>query len=680
MFLLVCSIFGNVSAEEAVQKATENSDALSGRMLVSDFQSPDVHWYDASGGKMKLETIPEGLKVSTDFANNPVARLSVDAHVSLDLTNWNRFEIETNIDSHDAFSSSSLYFHSGGGWYSCGSSVPEGNGKITFRKSDFNSEGSPAGWDKIDTVRFSLWRMGEKESSIVLSSFSCAMEPVLFVSILNPEGVELWIGANNASILSKQLKNVGIESDQCVMPKEASAEMWDKILSRRFAVIVNHVRHMKPETRALLERWASEKHAVLMFLDGDLRENPIETDALLTQFAQSSALKSLIVKNCLRHASTMMDAEVSNAAEITAAAQKVFDEDGVPAGVQYCEVKHAQNLQKAALKTDPDGSMKFRAWWNHDGLGAYLGDWARTAKELRAAGFTAVIPNMLWVGSTLFPSKYAPTSELYEKYGDQMKQCIDACHAEGIEVHVWRVCFNGKSHIQPELLEKYRTENRLQKDRNGETIPWLCPSNPENIETEVGAMMELADNYDVDGVHFDYIRYESGCYCDGCRARFEKETGAKIENWPSDVLNGPQEEAFHEWRAAQITNIVKRVHDQMREKHPNVKLSAAVFSSYPSCRESVGQDWALWAREGYVDFLCPMNYTQDARTFRTLSAFQQTLVPEGFPLYFGIGEWRVTPDGTVQQIQCADEIDAKGFTIFNLTESAAGRILPLFTK
>ena len=40
---------------------------------------------------------------------------------------------------------------------------------------------------------------------------------------------------------------------------------------------------------------------------------------------------------------------------------------------------------------------------------------------------------------------------------------------------------------------------------------------------ERDAMLEVATNYDVDGIHFDYIRYPASdhCYCDGCRTRFE---------------------------------------------------------------------------------------------------------------------------------------------------------------
>ena len=39
-----------------------------------------------------------------------------------------------------------------------------------------------------------------------------------------------------------------------------------------------------------------------------------------------------------------------------------------------------------------------RAVWNHSGLGAYPGDWDRSAKELAAAGVNMILPNMAWAG------------------------------------------------------------------------------------------------------------------------------------------------------------------------------------------------------------------------------------------------------------------------------------------
>ncbi|MDO4856659.1 MAG: family 10 glycosylhydrolase [Thermoguttaceae bacterium] len=653
-------------------------------LLISDFKPDGLKWRQVMGSSNPLNYVPEGLKafVRADDSEG-LERLSLDAKVNLDLSSWSQFVLKASVSNPRAFTSTTLYFHSKKGWFSGGNALPGKDGILRFRKADFRTEETPEGWDQIDTIRISFWRIGNKDSEVLFQSLECVAEPVIFVSILNSEGIELWIGKNNAFLLSQRLASFGINSDRTVMAKKATEAEWLALLKNRQACFINHTAHLLPETRALLEKWAQENHTVVHFLNTDLRDEPIEVEPLMKLVAKAPRIEELIKARSFSRVETLFGEKVPEAAELRQKAQEIFDAEGLIAGWKFCEKIHQENLGKAAKALKIADSFEFRGWWNHNGLGAYPGDWARTAKELKAAGFNAVIPNMLWVGEALFPSQYVPTSENYKKYGDQLKQCLDACHAEGMQVHVWRVCWKADWHVSPERQKELEEAGRLQKSAQGETRNWLCPSNPENAALEINTMMEMADKYPIDGVHFDYIRYNGteGCYCDGCRERFEKAIGKKVENWPADVRhNGPLYQEFVDWRTGLITHVVKTVHDQMKVKHPNVKISAAVFSGYPSCREFHGQDWVLWANEGWVDFLCPMNYTLNAETYENMSTNQATLVKEGFPLYFGIGEWKLAPEETINQIRAAKKIGAKGFTIFDLSEKSAQNICQPLTE
>ena len=191
-------------------------------------------------------------------------------------------------------------------------------------------------------------------------------------------------------------------------------------------------------------------------------------------------------------------------------------------------------------------------------------------------------------------------------------------------------------------------------------------------------MLEVAKKYDVDGLHFDYIRYpnRNHCYCDGCRLRFEAQAGVKVGNWPKDCYSGDLHEPYHDFRCQQITRLVAAVAREAKRLKPGIKISAAVFGSYPDCRESVGQDWVEWVKAGYLDFVCPMDYTQSDPTFIGLVQNQLRLVNGRIPVYPGIGAWRLTPDRVVGQIHHARSLNAPGFTVFNLDASAAESVLP----
>jgi uncharacterized lipoprotein YddW (UPF0748 family) len=361
------------------------------------------------------------------------------------------------------------------------------------------------------------------------------------------------------------------------------------------------------------------------------------------------------------------------------ARSKLADRD-YPGAVQNARL-FGELAAEAYLRAAPSRAPEGRAFWEHSGLGAYPGDWERTAKELAAGGFNMIVPNMLWGGLAHYPSDLLPPSESFRRHGDQIAQCVSAAHRHGIEVHVWKVNYN-LSGAPREFVQRLRREGRTQASFEGEPMNWLCPSHPANFQLERDSMIEVARKYDVDGLHFDYIRYPDGdhCYCPGCRKRFEAERKRPVEHWPADCRRGALRDAFIQWRCDQITRLVEAVSRQAKKIKPRVKISAAVFSAYPGCRESVGQDWVAWVKAGYLDFICPMDYTESDLAFSVMVAGQLRRVEGRIPVYPGIGatasRTSLPTDRVVGQILAARSAGAAGFTVFNLDRQTIAAIVP----
>jgi uncharacterized lipoprotein YddW (UPF0748 family) len=273
-----------------------------------------------------------------------------------------------------------------------------------------------------------------------------------------------------------------------------------------------------------------------------------------------------------------------------------------------------------------------------------------------------------------------PVDETVATQGDRIAECVAAGKKYGVQVHVWKVNWN-LGNAPPEFLAKMRSENRTQKDPNGGDIDWLCPSNPANFELERDSMLEVVRNYDVAGIHFDYIRYpdDRGCYCDGCRERFEKQFGVTVAHWPLDVIQGDLKQKYLAFRRSNITKLVKAVSEEARKIKPGIKISAAVFADWPQCRDSVGQDWVSWLREGYVDFVCPMDYTDSPARFDQWVRAQIAATSHVRPILPGIGvtlgDWTLTPDQVVRQINLARKRGADGVTLFNLDRYVVDELL-----
>ena len=360
-------------------------------------------------------------------------------------------------------------------------------------------------------------------------------------------------------------------------------------------------------------------------------------------------------------------------------AAQTASQEGRPAEACAEAAQARQALREVYAMAQHSRTGEFRAVWNHSGTGAFAEGWEASIKNLADAGFNAVVPNMWWAGVAHYDSEYLPHSETFRQRGDQIAQCVAAAHARGIEVHPWKVNWN-LGNAPADFVEKLRGEGRTMVSADGQPVDWLCPSNPANFQLEYDTMLEVARKYDVDGIHFDYIRYldDSVCYCSGCRGRFEAELGRPVANWPADCYSGPLHDQYRDFRCEQITRLVKAVSEEAHRLKPYLKVSAAVFSDYPGCREYVGQDWVLWVKEGYLDFICPMDYTDSNEGFRRTVARQVAQVNGLIPLYAGIGASApgLPADQVIAQVDIARETGTDGFIVFEHNATTARDQIP----
>ena len=274
-----------------------------------------------------------------------------------------------------------------------------------------------------------------------------------------------------------------------------------------------------------------------------------------------------------------------------------------------------------------------------------------------------------------------PVAKVVAEHGDQIRECLAACRKYGVQLHVWKVDWNLMG-APKEFADKMRDEHRLQMSSKGNEELWLCPSHPDNQKLEIAAMLELVRNYDLDGIHFDYIRYPGNeyCFCDGCKERFQHASEASLHAWPADVLpGGSLHQQWLDWRRNNITTVVKAVSEQARVLKPNLKISAAVFRYWNVDRDIVGQDWKVWCDKGYLDFVCPMDYTLSKLRFEDMVS-QQVKWAGKVPCYPGLGvsasSSHFGADRAIEEIEIARRYHTGGFVIFNYGSNESKELLP----
>ncbi len=330
-----------------------------------------------------------------------------------------------------------------------------------------------------------------------------------------------------------------------------------------------------------------------------------------------------------------------------------------------------QKVEVEALYGEPP-EKEVRGVWLHVGADRQ----AKTVvSELERLGVNMAVLRIAGGTAAFYASRVQPdVQDPLAPDGDWLAEAVRHAHAHGIEIHPYLNNCVVEGRTSPESLARLRAAGRLQQGPDGRPIDWFCPSQDVNFEAMERPMLEIATRYEVDGVQYDFIRYpnSSGCFCPKCRERFERETGKPVARWPEDCIDGPRRDEWIEYRCGRISALVERISTQIRKRAPGVKISAAVFRDWPDCREAVGQDWVRWCEEGWLDFVCPMNYTLDPELFAERAKIHRDAVPAGIPVVEGIGiasgAGRMTgPDQLAVQIAIARRAGAAGFVGFCYT-------------
>ncbi len=280
------------------------------------------------------------------------------------------------------------------------------------------------------------------------------------------------------------------------------------------------------------------------------------------------------------------------------------------------------------------------------------------------ANLNMVIPDVFYRNTFLGHSDLMPISDRVEEGLDPIAYMTEACHQRGLEMHPW-FCISYRSPQFNEWFEEtYGTDVRMY-DESGERVELAVDVHrPEYRDFVVDLMVGVARDYDVDGIHLDYIRTKGRCFCDACRAEFAEQFGKP--------LTEATDEEWIEWQRQAIGDIVRRTAEGVAEVNPDAIISAAVFAGLHGGAMQ-GQDPAGWARQGWVDVVIPMDYSTSTLAIRANERqFLEALddddaLATGLSLYMGRGETTHSRPASLvaEQINLVRSMGIHGYVLFS---------------
>ena len=328
----------------------------------------------------------------------------------------------------------------------------------------------------------------------------------------------------------------------------------------------------------------------------------------------------------------------------------------------------------------------------------------------RASGFNTLLVQVRGRADAYYANALEPRAVQLsgQPQLDPLGMTVQLAHAAGVRVHAWinvnlvaganelptsrdHVVYRhpdwlmvpralaedmvGRDPLSPEYLGRLARYTRsVSAEVEG---LYLSPIPDGSADYSVGVVRSIVERYDLDGVHFDYVRYPSDDfdYSREALAAFRRSVWPDLAPADRKKLDGrlanepllytqafPQR--WHAFRTDRMTALLVRLRDEVKTVRPSALVSVAVGPDPAEAAAHKMQDWRAWLSRDLVDVLCPMAYTTDGQLFATQIATARDLTGN-HPLWAGIGAYRLSSDQIVDRVQTARRLGVGGVILFS---------------
>ena len=247
-------------------------------------------------------------------------------------------------------------------------------------------------------------------------------------------------------------------------------------------------------------------------------------------------------------------------------------------------------------------------------------------QRARDARLNMVLFQVRGNGDAFYLSSFEPwsmllTDTLGKNPGwDPLQFAIDEAHRMGLELHAWINTFpiwrggippaetipRNAMLEHPEWLVCDSSGKAIKPDPPNNEYIWISPGIPAARQHVLNVVMDIVRKYDVDGIHFDYIRYPEW----SPRYGYSHDS-ISIARFNSQEAN-PNRLSWDHWQREQVNQFVFDAYNFVTAKKPWVKMSASVIGKYMgsgwTSYYAVYQDPRRWMEVGKIDFIVPMVY------------------------------------------------------------------------
>ena len=355
----------------------------------------------------------------------------------------------------------------------------------------------------------------------------------------------------------------------------------------------------------------------------------------------------------------------------------------LPLLAQAPSVASTRVARDDALAPPPPMAREFRAAWLSPVSSNNGSDWPSRAglsadsqkaelvallDRAKAVGLNTVIMHVRMAGDAMYPSKLAPWSAFLSGTSgvapqpayDPLAFAISEAHARGLQLHAW---FNPFRAMLPNFAGRaaasHVTRAHTSWIRPYGTQTWIDPGIPAARNAVLAAIMEVVDNYDVDGIHIDdyfypYRERETIVRRVGKGKKRHKVYITRDRAFPDATSWKTYGRAKgwsdrDAWRRGNVDDFVRRMYEGVKKRKPWVLVGVSPFGIWRSgvpqgvtgldAYQEIYADSRKWLREGWLDYVVPQLYWPLESTqnrFERLDEWWHTQNPKGRQIWPGL--------------------------------------------
>lgn len=231
--------------------------------------------------------------------------------------------------------------------------------------------------------------------------------------------------------------------------------------------------------------------------------------------------------------------------------------------------------------------------------------------KLQSTGINTVVVQVRPKSDAIYKSSINPWSEyLTGTQGkdpgyDPLPFLIDEAHKRGMEFHAWFNPYRVTNGSEKLSDNHPAVKNPGWVVKHG-TKSYYNPGLPEVKKYIVDSVMEVVNNYNIDGVHFDDYFYPGTSFNDA-DAYAKYGNGANKDNWRRENVNDLLRQVKAAIKASSKPNVVFGVSPAGIWRN---KSSDATGSDTSGNESFVGTyaDTRAWIKQGLVDYVVPQLY------------------------------------------------------------------------